>query len=120
MSRLRPVHKVVGETNTRRDWRARPGRKVRKFIVFLGISETLCPSRIRTARQVLFMSFLTERRTPIRKIVIFGSAGNCTIRILPGKLVTISTYISFTWCFLLLFLYTVFLSAVPVCNFQVI
>jgi hypothetical protein len=45
---------------------------------------------------------------------------NCTIRFLPGKLAAISTYTSFSWCFLLPFLYTVFISSVPVCNFQVI
>jgi hypothetical protein len=54
MSRLRPVQKIVGKTNPRRDWHARPGRKVQKFIVSLDISETLCPSRIRPARQVPF------------------------------------------------------------------
>jgi hypothetical protein len=120
MSRLRPVQKIVGETNPRQDWRARAEPKVQKFILSLDVSETLCPSRIRLARQVLFLCLFSERRTPIRKGVIFGSAGNCTIRFLPGKLVAISTYTSFSWCFLLLFLYTVFISSVPVCNFQVI
>jgi hypothetical protein len=63
---------------------------------------------------------LSERRTPIRKSVIFGCVGNCTIRFLPGKLVAISTYTSFSWCFLLLFMYTVIISSVPICNFQAI
>jgi hypothetical protein len=67
-----------------------------------------------------FSCLFPVRRTPIRKSVIFGSAGNCTIRFLPGKLVAVSTYTSFSWCFLLLFLYTVLVSPVPVCNFQVI
>jgi hypothetical protein len=104
MSRLRPVQKNVGETNPRQDWRARAETKVQKFLLSLDISETLCLSRLRPARQVLF----AVRHTPIRKSFIFGSAGNCTIRFLPGKLAAISTYTSFSWCFLLLFLYTVF------------
>jgi hypothetical protein len=120
MSRIRPVHKVVGGTNPRQDWHAQPGRKVRKFLVSLDISETFCPYPIRPARQVLFHVFLSERRTLARKSVTLGSAGNCIIRILPGKPIVISTYISFHWYFLLLFLYTVFLYVVPVCNFQVI
>jgi hypothetical protein len=119
MSRLRTVQKIAGEINPRQDWHARADSKVQKFIMSLDISETLCLSRIRPARQVLFVSF-PERRSPIRKIIIFRSAGNCTMRFLPGKLVAISTYTSFSWRFLLLFLYTVFISSVPVCNFQVI
>jgi hypothetical protein len=75
VSRLRPVHKVVGGTNPRRDWHARPGRKVRKFLVSLDISETLCPSRVRPARQVLFHVFLPERRTPAGKSIIAGKCG---------------------------------------------
>jgi hypothetical protein len=75
VSRLRPVHKVVGGTNPGRDWRARPGRKVRKFLVSLDISETLCPSRVRPARQVLFHVFLPERRTSAGKSIISGKCG---------------------------------------------
>jgi hypothetical protein len=55
-----------------------------------------------------FSCLFPVRRTPIRKSLVFGSAGNCAIRFLPGKLAAISTYSSFSWCFLLLFLYTVF------------
>jgi hypothetical protein len=68
----------------------------------------------------LFVSFLSERRTPARRRITLGNRGNYIIRILPGKPVVISTYISFHWYFLLLFMYTVFLSFVPVCSFQVI
>jgi hypothetical protein len=61
MSRLRPVQKIVGETNPRQDWRARAEPKVQKFLVSLDTSETLCPSRIWPARQVLFfVSFPSE------------------------------------------------------------
>jgi hypothetical protein len=55
-----------------------------------------------------FSCLFPVRRTPIRKSVIFRIAGNCAIRFLPGKLAAISTYRSFSWCVLLLFLYTVF------------
>jgi hypothetical protein len=72
VSRLRPFHKVVGGTNPGRDWHARPGRKVRKFLVSLDISETLCPPRIRPARQVLFHVFLPEMRTRAGKSIIVG------------------------------------------------
>jgi hypothetical protein len=57
MSRLRPVQKNVGETNPRQDWRARAEHNVQNFLVSLDISETLCPSRLRPARQVLFRVF---------------------------------------------------------------
>jgi hypothetical protein len=122
ISRLRPGYKYGVETNPRHDRRARVEPKVRKFLASLDISWTLCPSRLRPARQVLFMYFplFAVRRTPISKSVVFGRAANCTICFLPGKLAAISTYISFSWCFLLLFLYTVFISSVPVYNFQVI
>jgi hypothetical protein len=36
--------------------------------VSLDISETLCPSRVRPARQVLFHVFRSERRTPAGKM----------------------------------------------------
>jgi hypothetical protein len=64
MSRLRPVHTAVGGTNPRRDCHARPGRKVRKSIMSLDKSETLCPSRIRPARQVLFHFLFFQRGVP--------------------------------------------------------
>jgi hypothetical protein len=110
MSRLHPEYKYGVEIKPRQDRRARVEPKVRKFLMSLDISETLCPSRVRPARQVLFMSFplFAVMRTPIRKSVVFGIAGNCAIRFLPGKLAAISTYSSFSWCFLLLFMYTVF------------
>jgi hypothetical protein len=108
MSRLRPVQKNVSETNPHQDWCARAEPKVQKILVSHAISETLCPSRVWPARQVLFSCLLPVRRTPIRKSVIFGIAGNCAIRFLAGKLAALSTYSSFSWCFLLLFLYTVF------------
>jgi hypothetical protein len=50
----------VGERNPRQDWRARAGPKVQNFLLSLDISETLCPSRLRPARQALFVSFPSE------------------------------------------------------------
>jgi hypothetical protein len=38
------------------------------YRVSLDISETLCPSRVRPARQVLFHVFRPERRTPAGKM----------------------------------------------------
>jgi hypothetical protein len=43
--------------------------------VSLNISETLCPSRTRPARQVLFNVFLSERCTPAGKRIIAGKCG---------------------------------------------
>jgi hypothetical protein len=43
--------------------------------VSLDISETLCPSRVRPARQVLFHVFLPDRRTPAGKSIIAGKCG---------------------------------------------
>jgi hypothetical protein len=43
--------------------------------VSLDISETLCLSRVRPARQVLFHVFLPERRTPAGKSIIAGKYG---------------------------------------------
>jgi hypothetical protein len=57
MSLLRPLEKNVSETNPRQDWRARAEPKVQKFLVSLDISDTLCPYRVRSARQVLFCVF---------------------------------------------------------------
>jgi hypothetical protein len=75
VSGIRPVHKVVGGTNSRRDWHARPGRKVRKFLASLDISETLCPSRVRPAQHVLFHVFMSERHTPAGESIIAGKYG---------------------------------------------
>jgi hypothetical protein len=120
MSRLRPVQKIVGETNPRQDWRARAEPKVQTFLVSLNISESLCPSCIRPARQVLFRVFSFQRGVPRSVKAPFSEVREIAQSVfLPGKLVAISTYTSFSWCFLLLFLYTVFVSSVPVCNFQV-
>jgi hypothetical protein len=118
MSRLRPVQKIVGETNPRQDWRARAEPKVQKFIDSLSISEMSVSHPASAAGT--FSCLFSVWRTPICKSVIFGGAGNFTIRFLPGKLAAISTHTSFSWCFWLMFLYTVFFSSVPVCNFQVI
>jgi hypothetical protein len=41
----------------------------------LDISDTLCPSRVRPTRQVLFHVFLPERRTPAGKSIISGKYG---------------------------------------------
>jgi hypothetical protein len=45
------------------------------YRVSLDISETLCPSRVRPAQQVLFHVFLPERHTPAGKSVIAGKCG---------------------------------------------
>jgi hypothetical protein len=45
------------------------------YCVSLGISETLCPSRVRPARQVLFRVFLPERHAPAGKSIIAGKCG---------------------------------------------
>jgi hypothetical protein len=72
------------------------------------ISETLCPSRVRPARQVTFHFFWPEKRIPAGKRIFlcflrrarqlvscsFESAGNCVIHISPGKPVVNTTYTS--------------------------
>jgi hypothetical protein len=110
MSRLRPDYKYGVETNLRQDRRARVEPKVRKFLLSLNISETLCPFRLRPAWQVLFMSFPFLQWGVPRSVKASGSEvrENCTISFLRDKLAAISTHSSFSWCFLLLFLYTVF------------
>jgi hypothetical protein len=45
------------------------------YRVSLDISETLCPSLVRPARQVVFHVFLPERRTPAGKSIISGKCG---------------------------------------------